>query len=228
MYASAYEPPPYFMIKKLSAAYRRAKYTNTSPLRIMLGLVKYKLLYNKPLLPHPHALILGVRNIHFVHQLTVGLNNTGSSHPRDKTVVNVEGVLNIGGRYSIGRGCRIFVRKGAVVSIGANGYMNNDTEINIAKSLTIGSNVAIGWKCQFLDSDLHHIEYEGKKPGVDAIEIGNNVWIGCYAHIYRGTVIADNCVIAADAVVRGRFDQPNCLIGGNPARVLRTDINWRL
>lgn len=23
-------------------------------------------------------------------------------------------------------------------------------------------------------------------------------------------------------------DQPNCLIGGNPARVLRTGVNWRL
>ena len=80
----------------------------------------------------------------------------------------------------------------------------------------------------FLDDDAHYIEYEGRKPAGDkAITIGNHVWIGARATLYQGTVIADGCVIAANSVVRGVFNQPNCLIAGHPAKVIKQNISWR-
>ncbi|TDQ09980.1 acyltransferase [Pedobacter metabolipauper] len=215
-------------MKTLRYVYKRCKQTKSSFVLLLFSYIKYKVFYKKTFFVHHGAKLYGVNQINTNHQLTIGINNTGHSHPSDKTVVNVEGKLNLTGKYSIGRGCRIYIRKNAVVHIGKNGYMNNDTQINISHGLTIGDDTIIAWNCQFLDSDIHHISYPDKKETDNTIHIGNNVWIGCNVHIYKGTTIPDNSIIAADSVVRGIFTTSNSLIGGNPAKVLRSDVTWRL
>ena len=52
------------------------------------------------------------------------------------------------------------------------------------------------------------------------IHIGRNCFIGCNTIILKGTVLGDNCVVGAGAVVSGKFDD-NCVIAGNPAKVIR-------
>jgi acetyltransferase-like isoleucine patch superfamily enzyme len=53
------------------------------------------------------------------------------------------------------------------------------------------------------------------------ITIGKNCWIGAKVTILDGVSIGDNCIIAAGAVVNR--DMPsNAVIGGLPARVIRT------
>lgn len=53
------------------------------------------------------------------------------------------------------------------------------------------------------------------------IRIGNNVLIGDKVSILKGVTIGDNVVIACHSVVNK--DVPsNCLVGGVPARVLKT------
>ena len=52
------------------------------------------------------------------------------------------------------------------------------------------------------------------------VKIGKNCWIGAKVTILDGTVIGDNCVVAAGAVVRGHFPD-NCVIGGIPAKILK-------
>jgi acetyltransferase-like isoleucine patch superfamily enzyme len=93
--------------------------------------------------------------------------------------------------------------------------------------LTIGDNCLISWDCQFLDDDFHEIIYANKKNSENSIKIGNNVWIGCGVKIYKGTVIQDNCVIASNSIVRGVFNSQNSLIGGNPAKIIKENINWK-
>lgn len=51
------------------------------------------------------------------------------------------------------------------------------------------------------------------------ITIGRNVWIGAGSVILDGTVIGDNCIIVANSLVNRRFGA-NCIIQGNPARVI--------
>lgn len=51
------------------------------------------------------------------------------------------------------------------------------------------------------------------------IKVGNNVWIGLNVTILKGTVIGNNCVIAAGSVVKGEFPD-NVLIQGNPAVIV--------
>jgi acetyltransferase-like isoleucine patch superfamily enzyme len=215
-------------MNKLIFAFRKSKHTKTPFIPLVLTFLYYRIFYKKSIIVHPHTKIYGQKNLKANGELTIGLNNTGHSHPCDKTVLNVEGQLVFSGKYSVGRGSRIYIRKQAIAIFGKDGYMNNDTEINIAHNLIVGDNTVIAWKCQFLDTDFHKIEYSGKKPIVNSIRIGNRVWIGCNSRIYKGSVIADGCVVAADSVVRGQFLEPNCLIGGNPAKTLKRDITWKL
>ena len=53
------------------------------------------------------------------------------------------------------------------------------------------------------------------------VTIGKNCFIGCNALILKGVVLGDNCVVGAGSVVTGQFED-NCVIAGNPARVIRT------
>lgn len=56
------------------------------------------------------------------------------------------------------------------------------------------------------------------------IVIGENCWIGTNVRIQKGVTIGDNSVIAACSVVTK--DVPaNCIAAGNPARVVKTDID---
>lgn len=52
------------------------------------------------------------------------------------------------------------------------------------------------------------------------VHIGKNVWIGDKATILPGVSIGEGTVVAANAVVT-KDVPPFCVVGGNPARVIR-------
>ena len=52
--------------------------------------------------------------------------------------------------------------------------------------------------------------------------IGNDVWIGDKATILPGVTIGDGAVVAANAVVT-KDVPPYSIVGGNPARVIKSN-----
>ena len=57
--------------------------------------------------------------------------------------------------------------------------------------------------------------------------IGNNVYIGPGAIIFGDIEIADNVSIGANATVNKSFNEPNVVIAGTPAKVVKTDVeSW--
>lgn len=120
----------------------------------------------------------------------------------------------------------------AVIEIGDNVGISGAT-IYARKEIIIGDNTCIGGNCKILDNDFHPIEAEKRNKllrnahGGDSdlipsreIIIGKNCFIGCNTIILKGTVIGDGCVVGAGAVVSGKFED-NCVIAGNPARVIK-------
>jgi acetyltransferase-like isoleucine patch superfamily enzyme len=80
----------------------------------------------------------------------------------------------------------------------------------------IGPNVS-------LITSSHPIEPSERRAFVIAkpIAIERNVWIAAGATIIGGVTVGENSVVAAGAVVT-RDVPPNTLVGGNPARVIRS------
>lgn len=69
-------------------------------------------------------------------------------------------------------------------------------------------------------SDMRKWKHSVSSP----IIIGENVWIGSNVRICKGVTIGDNSVIAACSVVTK--DVPaNAIAAGNPARIVKTDID---
>ena len=124
---------------------------------------------------------------------------------------------------SIGRGARIAVGENAILKIGSHTYLSDDCFISSSTQVVIGANCAISWQVQIFDDDGHGAL--GKNTQAP-IKIGERVWIGARAIILKGSEIGDNCIVAAGAVVKGKFPS-GCLIGGVPARVLRENVKWK-
>lgn len=59
-----------------------------------------------------------------------------------------------------------------------------------------------------------------------SIEIGDHVWIGMNVSILKNSKIADGCIVGMNSVVAGKFNQKNCVICGNSARVVRENVKW--
>lgn len=59
------------------------------------------------------------------------------------------------------------------------------------------------------------------------VVIGDHVWIGYRVLINKGTVIPENTIIGTGAVVTKSFEEPNTVLAGVPAKVVKKDVNWR-
>jgi acetyltransferase-like isoleucine patch superfamily enzyme len=157
-------------------------------------------------------------------ELHIGRHYEGFFTRRDRTFLNIEGRLIVNGLVSIGRGCCIYTQPDSVC-IFNDCQVTGKTSFIISHSMIIGKHSIISWGCQFLDSDWHRIEYEGKREKENGILIGEHVWIGNNVTILKGVHIGNNCVIGAGAVVTGIYPD-NVLIAGNPAKIVKQDIQW--
>lgn len=121
-------------------------------------------------------------------------------------------------------GSRIGVEKDAQFSY-KSGVMNYNVTISCFEKIEIGENVIISENTMIRDSDNHTIVRDGYTPTAP-IKIGNHVWIGVNCTILKGVTIGDGAIIAAGSVVTK--DVPaHSLVGGVPAKVIRTDVEWK-
>lgn len=89
-----------------------------------------------------------------------------------------------------------------------------DAKIKIGDGTWIGPNVGLITSNHDLDNLEKHF------PGKDII-IGKKCWIGMNSVILPGVVLGDHTIVGAGAVVTKSFVDGNCVIGGNPARIIR-------
>ena len=62
---------------------------------------------------------------------------------------------------------------------------------------------------------------------VKDMTIGNHCWLGMNVKLLKNTSIADNTIVGADAVVTKNFNEPNCILAGVPARIVRKNVDWK-
>lgn len=104
------------------------------------------------------------------------------------------------------------------VAIAQNVHVTTGATLKIGKNSTILANVFI--------TDIDH-GYE--KIGIHILDqemivkktvIGENCYIGIGVAIQAGTILGNQCVVGANAVVRGTFPD-YCVIVGAPARIVK-------
>ena len=136
------------------------------------------------------------------------------------STIEVEGIV------TIQTGCLFRILEDAKLIIGENVLFNSFGMVYCYEMIKIGNGVVIAPYVRMRDSDGHHFEYPGyEKKGVIPIIIEDHVWIGLGVTILKGVTIGEGCVIAAGSVVTKSFP-PRCLVGGNPAKIIRENIFW--
>lgn len=110
------------------------------------------------------------------------------------------------------------------LSVGDNVTINDGVYINAYSPITIGNQVSISASAMIVSTTLDMEKFLTKKEHIGKpIFIGNNVQIGAGAIILPGLRIADNVIVGAGSVVTKDVG-PNCIVVGNPARMLRKII----
>ena len=99
----------------------------------------------------------------------------------------------------------------------------------------ISNKVIIGKDCMFSNNiviwgDGHSVLDAMTEEVINIPEktltIGDHVWIGERVTLLKNAKIPNNCIIGIASVVTKAFDEENCLIAGNPAKVCKKNINW--
>ncbi len=93
------------------------------------------------------------------------------------------------------------------IHVGARSNIQDHTTVHVASDLgtTLGDDVSVGHGCT-----------------IHACAIGNRVLVGMGAVIMDGTVVGDDCLIAAGALLpKGKTFEAGTLIMGNPAKAVR-------
>lgn len=138
--------------------------------------------------------------------------------------------LEIGDNSGIGAMSRIVVSTsfnnlGNFIKIGKNVGIGEFAYLGGGGGLIIGDNCIIGqyFSCHPENHNYNNTDELIRNQGTtrQGIKIGENCWIGAKVTILDGVEIGENCVIAAGAVVTKNMP-PNSVIGGVPAKVIKT------
>ena len=111
---------------------------------------------------------------------------------------------------------------GVDITVGRNVFINQNCTFYDLGGLEIADDVMIGPNVSIITSG-HPLEPSQRRACVIAkpIVIERNVWIAAGATIIGGVTVGENSVVAAGSVVTK--DVPsNTLVGGNPAKVIRS------
>lgn len=119
-------------------------------------------------------------------------------------------------------GASIKINDDAVFSIGKS-FINADCKIDCSKKITIGDDCAISFDFCAMDSNSH--EFNGKRK-IEEIHIKDCVWIGSRVTVLPGVTIGEGAVVASNSLVN-KDVPPYTLVGGIPAKVLKTEVFWK-
>lgn len=102
--------------------------------------------------------------------------------------------------------------------------IEQNVHITCANSIIIGKDVTISFDVTITDIDHCHEEIDihilQQPLRVGATQIGDFCYIGSGAKIFSGTTLGKQCIVAANAVVRGVFPD-YCVIAGIPAKIIK-------
>ena len=179
-------------------------------------------------------------------QITIG-KNTRIQRRKSLTVERPSARISIGDHSIVYESSGIGAYGKGLVDIGECAVLG---EIRIASRyrVKIGRRFISSWNVFIQDFDPHPVQPEDRGRQIEAIcagfrprftavpyaetfawdfpgqaiEIGDDVWIGANATVLKGACIGNGCIVATGAVVLSGEYPERSLIAGNPAKVVKT------
>ena len=149
-----------------------------------------------------------------------------SKRRNSKLILEEDASFVLTGKAMIQSGAMIFLGRGKTLKIGRSTFTSN-IKILAHDDITIGDNCIFGWECQIFSGDGHPIYQEESIINKDVpVVIEDNVWVGSRALILKGVRVGKGSIVAAGAVVT-KDVPPNCIVAGNPAKVVKENISWK-
>lgn len=147
---------------------------------------------------------------------------------RTRAIWDVAGTICFKGSAQLRLGFKIVVARKGYLELGNNFIITPNTAILCYKEIIIGNNSMISWDSLMMDTDFHKIKtLDGNIINAPrSIIIGNHVWMGTRTTILKGAVIPDHCIVASGSVVSSEVKGNYQIIGGVPARVIKTGVTW--
>lgn len=179
-------------------------------------------------LSHAKIFIRGNRNL-----LLFSSNKVGEVTHFEKLNVSIWGndnTITIGS-HSSGNGLRISIEDdNNHIILGDRFTVGSNTELAAIE----GTTIEFGYDCQLSANitlrtgDSHSItDLQGNRINPSkSIKIGNHVWIGNTVLIFKNAIVGDNSIVAGGSVVGDKVFPSNCIVGGNPAKVIKEGVNW--
>lgn len=145
-------------------------------------------------------------------------------------------IRGTGNKLVLEKGCNLYgvnieIRgENSLIKIGANSIIGKNTYLSAKEGcdITIGEDCMFSRNINIMTSDGHGILQNDKRiNNAKSIEIGNHVWLADNVTILKGSKISDNSVVGIGSIVTKKFEEKNLLIVGNPAKVVKKDVNWK-
>lgn len=115
-----------------------------------------------------------------------------------------------------------FCDHGSGIRMGEDVFINYNCTVLDGAYVTFGDHVKVGPNCQFYTPDHPHdyMARRGTRETAHPIVIGRDTWLGGGCIVLPGVSIGARCIVGAGSVVT-RDVPDDCVVAGNPARVLR-------
>ena len=114
-----------------------------------------------------------------------------------------------------------FTNFGKHIKLGKKVFINHACSFLDMGGITIEDDVQIGPRVNLV-TENHPVDPSRRKHlDLKPVVIKRNAWIGAGASILPGVTIGENSIVAAGAVVTNDVP-PNTIVGGVPAKILKT------
>ena len=109
------------------------------------------------------------------------------------------------------------------VRVGARGWINAGCYFDASDTIVLGDDVAMGQRVVVL-TQTHDVGPRARRAGAlrtAPVRIGDGAWIGAGSVLLPGVTVGAGAIVGAGSVVT-RDVLPDTLVGGAPARLIRT------
>ncbi len=165
--------------------------------------------------------------------IRIGFGDVGIfDQKKSRTIWEVNGNVVFKGMAKIGHGSKIVVGKSGNLVFGKRFTISAESSLICFCKIEFGNDCLLSWDVLIMDTDFHRIYSYSLDNQINKdkeILIGDKCWIGCRSLILKGAILAENTIVAANSCV-GKHEivnlNSNCIIGGNPSRILKENVFW--